>query len=128
MTQQELAALEAEIAQQQERAGQLGQELGALPGQIRAALLAGDDKAYRKLRDRQEVLPAEVVSQELLTMRLRLGYLQAEAARASADADDPALGREVQEARAAFEEAAARLKAAEARVSGARQRAFCLRS
>ncbi len=54
--------------------------LDGIPEQARTALIEGDDRAYRKLRDRQDALPRELYALRVKLLQLRSRWYEERAA------------------------------------------------
>ncbi len=62
------------LEQTRERIEQLAEEQAGIPQQIRAALVEGNDREYRKLTDRQGAIPRERFAAEVQALREELEY------------------------------------------------------
>ncbi len=71
------------LEQTRERLAALDTEQAGIPAQVRAALTEGDDRAYRKLKDRQEAIPRERYAAEVAALKAELEYRRSRRAEVS---------------------------------------------
>ncbi len=91
------------LEQARERLAALDTEQVGIPAQVRAALVEGDDREYRRLTDRQGAIPRERFAAQVRALREELEYKKEQLAEIA-----PQIGP----AHARFQEAEAALQAA----------------